>query len=89
MPTYRKTLAFSFLFRFWHEVSAELELGTQEQQVDHENIEEIHCGVSYGSRDNDNLYERRVVGKNIPHLSGLKQNTGEAEYIDDMPNTEG
>ena len=62
---------------------------TQEQQVDHENIEEIDCGVSYGSRDNDNLYERRVVGKKIPHLSGLKQNTGEAEYIDDVPNTEG
>ncbi|RPA90391.1 molybdenum cofactor-binding domain-containing protein [Choiromyces venosus 120613-1] len=89
MPTYRKTLAFSFLFRFWHEVAAELELGTQEQQVDHEIIEEIHRGISYGSRDNDNPYEQRVVGKQIPHLSGLKQATGEAEYIDDMPNIEG
>ncbi|RPA89984.1 hypothetical protein L873DRAFT_1795753 [Choiromyces venosus 120613-1] len=89
MPTYRKTLAFSFLFRFWHEVAAELELGTQEQQVDHEIIEEIHRGISYGSRDNDNPYKQRVVGKQIPHLSGLKQATGEAEYIDDMPNIEG
>ncbi|RPA93263.1 hypothetical protein L873DRAFT_1847312 [Choiromyces venosus 120613-1] len=89
MPTYRKTLAFSFLFRFWHEVAAELELGTQEQQVDHEVIEEIRRGISYGSRDNDNPYEQRVVGKQIPHLSGLKQATGEAEYIHDMPNIEG
>ncbi|RPA93250.1 molybdenum cofactor-binding domain-containing protein [Choiromyces venosus 120613-1] len=89
MPTYRKTLAFSFLFRFWHEVAAELELGTQEQHVDHEVIEEIRRGISYGSRDNDNPYEQRVVGKQIPHLSGLKQATGEAEYIDDMPNIEG
>ncbi|RPA90528.1 xanthine dehydrogenase [Choiromyces venosus 120613-1] len=33
--------------------------------------------------------EKRVVGKQIPHLSDLKQATGEAEYIDDMPNIEG
>ncbi|RPA89994.1 hypothetical protein L873DRAFT_512091 [Choiromyces venosus 120613-1] len=88
MPTYRKTPASLFLFRFWHEVAAELELGTQEQQVDHETIEEIHRGISYGSRDNDNPYEQRFVGKQIPHLSGMKQATGEAEYIDDMPNIE-
>ncbi|RPA92098.1 molybdenum cofactor-binding domain-containing protein [Choiromyces venosus 120613-1] len=89
MPTYRKTLAFSFLFRFWHEVTAELELETQVQQVDHEVIEEIHHGISYGSRGNDNPYEQRVVGKQIPHLPSLKQTTGEAEYIDDMPNIDG
>ncbi|RPA96259.1 hypothetical protein L873DRAFT_1829489 [Choiromyces venosus 120613-1] len=86
MPTYRKTLAFSFLFRFWHEVTAELELETQVQQVDHEVVEEIHHGISYGSRGNDNPYEQRVVGKQIPHLPSLKQTTGEAEYINDMPN---
>ncbi|RPA96055.1 hypothetical protein L873DRAFT_1791827 [Choiromyces venosus 120613-1] len=89
MPTYRKTPAFLFLFRFWHEVAAELELGTQEQQVDHEVIEEIHRGISNGSRDNDNPYEQRAVRKEILPLSGLKQATGEAEYIDDMPNIEG
>ncbi|RPA92100.1 molybdenum cofactor-binding domain-containing protein [Choiromyces venosus 120613-1] len=75
MPTYCKTLAFSFLFRFWDGVAAELELGTQVQQVDHEVIEEIHRGISYGSRDNDNPYEQRV--------------TGEAEYIVDMLSIEG
>ncbi|RPA92119.1 molybdenum cofactor-binding domain-containing protein [Choiromyces venosus 120613-1] len=89
MPTYCKTLEFSFLFRFWHEVAAELGLGTQEQQVDHEVIKEIHRRISYGLRDNDNPYEQRVVGKQIPHFPGLKQATGEAEYIDDMPNIGG
>ncbi|RPA90402.1 putative xanthine dehydrogenase [Choiromyces venosus 120613-1] len=91
MPTYRKTLAFSFsfFFRFWHEVTAELKLETQVQQVDHEVIEEIHHGISYGSRGNDNPYEQRVVGKQIAHLPSLKQTTGEAEYIDDMPNIDG
>lgn len=89
MPTYRKTLAFSFFFRFWHEVAAELNLGTEAEQIDHEVIREIHRGVSSGWRDNENPYEQRVVGKQIPHLSGLKQATGEAEYIDDLPKFDG
>lgn len=89
MPTYRKTLAFSFFFRFWHEVAAELSLGTESDQVDQEVIREIHRGISSGWRDNENPYEQRVVGKQIPHLSGLKQATGEAEYIDDLPKFDG
>jgi xanthine dehydrogenase/oxidase len=35
-----------------------------------------------------NPYEQRIVGKQIAHLSALKQCTGEAEYIDDMPRFE-
>jgi xanthine dehydrogenase/oxidase len=89
MATYRKTLAFSFFFRFWHEVAAELNIGTHGQEVDLEAIEEIHRVLSSGSRDNDNPYEQRVVGKQVPHLSGLKQATGQAEYIDDKPTVEG
>ncbi|KAH8646585.1 xanthine dehydrogenase [Tricladium varicosporioides] len=81
MATYRKTLALSFFFRFWHEVVKELELGN----VDEDLINEIHRGISHGVRDNTNPYEQRVVGKQVPHLSALKQNTGEAEYVDDMP----
>lgn len=81
MATYRKTLALSMFFRFWHEVVAELKLG----EVDPGLIEEIHRHISFGKRDNDNPYEQRIVGKQIPHLSGLKHTTGEAEYLDDMP----
>ncbi|KAL6240662.1 hypothetical protein RBB50_012372 [Rhinocladiella similis] len=81
MATYRITLALSFFFRFWHEVVAELKLG----EVDPQLIEEIHRGISSGNRDNVNPNEQRVVGKQIPHLSALKQNTGEAEYLDDIP----
>jgi xanthine dehydrogenase/oxidase len=84
MATYRKTLALSFFFRFWHEVVKELELGT----VDEDLINEIHRGISFGARDNTNPYEQRVVGKQVPHLSALKQNTGEAEYLDDIPHQE-
>lgn len=84
MATYRKTLALSLFFRFWHEVVSDLGLG----KVDPGLIEEIHRGISTGTRDDFNPHEQRVVGKQIPHLSSLKQNTGEAEYLDDMPRQE-
>jgi xanthine dehydrogenase/oxidase len=81
MATYRKTLAMSLFFRFWHEVVKELELGEADEDI----INEIHRGISSGARNNTNPFEQRVVGKQIPHLSALKQSTGEAEYLDDMP----
>jgi xanthine dehydrogenase/oxidase len=84
MASYRRTLALSMFFRFWHEVTAEMELG----EVDPGLIEEIHRRVSSGTRDDYNPYEQRVVGKQVPHLSGLKHTTGEAEYLDDMPHQE-
>jgi xanthine dehydrogenase/oxidase len=68
-------------FRFWHEVIADLKLG----KVDPDLITEVHRGISSGSRDNHNPHEQKIVGKQIPHISALKQNTGEAQYVDDMP----
>ena len=81
MATYRRTLALSLFLRFWHEVIADFKIG----DVDPDLINEIHRGISSGSRDNHNPHEQRIVGKQIPHLSALKQSTGEAEYVDDMP----
>ncbi|KAL2365164.1 hypothetical protein RJZ56_001884 [Blastomyces dermatitidis] len=81
MAAYRRTLALSLFFRFWHEVNADFELA----EVDQALVEEIHRNISIGTRDNYNPHEQRVVGKQIPHLSGLKHATGEAEYVDDMP----
>jgi xanthine dehydrogenase/oxidase len=81
MATYRKTLAISLFFRFWNEVISELSLGDVEPGL----INEIRRGISTGSRDDFNPHEQRVVGKQIPHLSALKQATGVAEYVDDMP----
>ncbi|KAF3046351.1 hypothetical protein E8E12_003861 [Didymella heteroderae] len=81
MADYRKTLTLSLLFRFWHESAAELGLGNVDEQV----VDEIHRSISSGNRDDYNPYEQRIVGKQIAHLSALKQCTGEAEYIDDMP----
>ncbi|KAH9878865.1 hypothetical protein J1614_002300, partial [Plenodomus biglobosus] len=80
MADYRKTLTLSLFFRFWHESAAEFGLGSVDEQV----IDEVHRGISNGVRDDYNPYEQRVVGKQVAHLSALKQCTGEAEYIDDM-----
>jgi xanthine dehydrogenase/oxidase len=81
MADYRKTLALSLFFRFWHESAAEFGLGNVDEQV----VDEIHRCISSGTRDDYNPNEQRIVGKQITHLSALKQCTGEAEYIDDMP----
>ncbi|PWY76083.1 xanthine dehydrogenase [Aspergillus sclerotioniger CBS 115572] len=81
MATYRRTLVLSLFFRLWNEVLADFELGPTTTDV----TEEIHRQISHGTRDNYNPHEQRVVGKQMPHLSGLKHATGEAEYVDDMP----
>jgi xanthine dehydrogenase/oxidase len=81
MATYRRTLTLSLFFRFWHSSISTL-LGIA---MDPSLVDEIHRSISHGSRDNYNPHEQRVVGKQIPHLSSLKQNTGEAQYVDDLP----
>ncbi|EOO00385.1 putative xanthine dehydrogenase protein [Phaeoacremonium minimum UCRPA7] len=83
MAQYRMSLVCSFFIRFWHESLHEFGL----RQID-PSITEIHRDVSHGTRDSSNFVEQRVVGKNIPHLSALKQCTGEAEYVDDIPRQE-
>ncbi|KAF1842806.1 xanthine dehydrogenase/oxidase [Cucurbitaria berberidis CBS 394.84] len=81
MADYRKTLTLSLFFRFWHESAAEFGLGNVDEQV----IDEIHREISSGVRDDYNPHEQRVVGKQVAHLSALKQCTGEALYLDDEP----
>lgn len=81
MAHYRKTLALSLFVRFWHESAVELGLAG----ADSESIAEIQRAISTGTRDDYNPNEQRIVGKQFPHLSALKQCTGEAQYIDDMP----
>lgn len=83
MAQYRITLVCSFFIRFWHESLHEFGL----KELD-PSMAEIHRNISHGSRDSSNFVEKRVVGKNIPHLSALKQCTGEAEYVDDIPRQE-
>ncbi|KAL4782312.1 Molybdopterin-binding domain of aldehyde dehydrogenase-domain-containing protein [Aspergillus varians] len=80
MPVFRRTLTLSLFTRFWNHVKQKINL-----PFDSDLVEEIHRDLSKGTRDDENPHAQRIVGQQIPHLSGLKHATGEAEYIDDMP----
>ncbi|KAI8266070.1 Xanthine dehydrogenase [Colletotrichum sp. SAR11_239] len=85
MASYRKALALSFFYRFYHDVLAAMD--AQSQHVDKEAIEEIERGISGGHEDHDAAvaYEQETVGRSKSHVAALKQVTGEAQYIDDIP----
>lgn len=85
MATYRKSLAFGFFYRFYHEVLSELKAG--EVYLDEDARTEIERAISSGKKDHaaTQAYEQRVLGKANPHVAALKQCTGEAQYTDDIP----
>lgn len=85
MATYRKSLAFGFFYRFYHEVLSELKV--KDANIDRDVTGEIERAISSGKKDHDatQAYEQRVLGKAKPHLAALKQCTGEAQYTDDIP----
>ena len=85
MATYRKSLALGFFYRFYHEILQELNPpGTA---VDEDCIAEIEREISYGHKDHTSsvAYEKKIIGKEQPHVAALKQCTGQAQYTDDIP----
>ena len=85
MATYRKTLALSFFYRFYHDVLARLNIGLAE--VDPEATTEIEREIATGTNDHTATaaYEQSILGKPEPHVAALKQTTGSAQYTDDIP----
>lgn len=84
MASYRKALALSFFYRFYHEIMLGLD-GVA--HADAEAVEEIEREISTGATDDAAAldYQQTIVGKANPHLAALKQTTGEAQYTDDIP----
>lgn len=84
MASYRKALAISFFYRFYHEVM--LGLGDI-KHTDEQAVEELERDISTGETDGTAAlaYQQTIVGKANPHLAALKQTTGEAQYTDDIP----
>ncbi|KAF3765499.1 hypothetical protein M406DRAFT_105851 [Cryphonectria parasitica EP155] len=84
MASYRRALALSLFYRFYHEVM--LGLGDSEH-MDEEAVDEIEREISTGETDGTATldYQQTIVGKANPHLAALKQTVGEAQYTDDIP----
>ncbi|KAF2460323.1 xanthine dehydrogenase/oxidase [Lineolata rhizophorae] len=87
MATYRKSLALSFFYKFYHEILSKLDSGEVEAEVDHQAIGEIEREISFGKKDHDSTveYTQNTLGKARPHVAAMKQCTGEAQYTDDIP----
>lgn len=85
MPTYRKTLAFGFFYRFYHDVLSSIQ-GVQ-VHCEEDAVSEIERGLSSGVKDHEATaaYTQKIVGKATPTVSALLQTTGEAQYTDDIP----
>jgi xanthine dehydrogenase/oxidase len=83
MAAYRKSLAFGFFFRFWHDTIAEIHGESLEPDL----VPEITRDISSGTRDHEvaKAYQKRVLGRESEHVAAMKQVTGEAQYTDDIP----
>ncbi|CAG2255817.1 XDH [Mytilus edulis] len=98
MVEYRRTLTTSFFFKFY--LTTQLQLQQQKSGPSKKvpksftsATPNFHRGTSKGSQ----IYEevapgqlpQDAVGRPLTHLSAMKQATGEAIYVDDMPSIEG
>ncbi|KAK5112105.1 hypothetical protein LTR62_004447 [Meristemomyces frigidus] len=86
MATYRKSLALGFFYRFFHEVLSCLN-ASEDVEIDQDALNEIEREISKGHKDHlaGVAYEKKIIGKEHPHVAALKQCTGEAQYTDDIP----
>lgn len=84
MPTYRRSLAVSFFTKFWYQVIKDLRIriSTTDKL---ENIEDIEREISSGVQEFGTLKKDLHISTTNAHLSALKQATGEAKYLDDIP----
>jgi xanthine dehydrogenase/oxidase len=92
MASYRKALVSGFIYKFWYDVCKNIDISTEEFVKDDMDkffgiIErDVSKGVQVvGFKEDD----KKIVGKEVPHLSAMKQVTGEAIYTDDLPKVHG
>ncbi|KAK6826067.1 hypothetical protein PG987_013561 [Apiospora arundinis] len=85
MASYRKSLALSFFYRFYHDVLSGL--SAESQHGDSQAVEELERELSKGWEDREATaeYTKQTIGKATNHVAALKQVTGEAQYTDDIP----
>ncbi|KAJ2855782.1 hypothetical protein J3B02_001980, partial [Coemansia erecta] len=90
MAEYRTTLAISFIYKFWALSCRALSIDCLEaaaaDEMEDDAAERTLCK---GKQEYASVTDRAIVGKGVAHLSALRQTTGEARYIDDMPTVTG
>ncbi|KAJ1982432.1 hypothetical protein H4R34_001725 [Dimargaris verticillata] len=88
MAEYRTALAMSFAFKFWHIITDGL-VKTNGATAPHPMADiprEPSQGMQYYQMAQS---PQQIVGQALPHLSALKQVTGQARYVDDIPKYQG
>ncbi|CAG8450196.1 3393_t:CDS:10 [Diversispora eburnea] len=91
MIAYRKSLVSGFMYKFWHDVSKCVGIQTSVSDEEVENFvgiieRQVSKGVQLIGQPEE---DKKIVGKSIPAISALKQVTGEAIYVDDLPKQHG
>ncbi|CDK27172.1 unnamed protein product [Kuraishia capsulata CBS 1993] len=87
MATYRRTLTFSFFYKFWQYMLAGFNSShpSAKALLEVDSNAKVTRNKPEGWRDLETPFEYEVVGKSNPHLSAMKQVSGEAVYTDDIP----
>lgn len=91
MPSYRRCLAVSFFTRFWYQAIKDLQIKIADLDLNLlSNLEDIERNISSGLQDYGQLNNSDFsIGTTNPHVSALKQTTGVAQYLDDIPKQNG
>lgn len=81
MAVFRRSLILSFFYKFVQSLLQSLEF-----DHDMDALAEVTRTIRpVGIRDLRNEYEEDIIGKNIMHVNAMRQVTGEALYVDDIP----
>ncbi|KAJ3328286.1 xylitol dehydrogenase, partial [Blyttiomyces sp. JEL0837] len=86
---FRKTLAMSFFHKFFLYVSSQIGCPQFVSSRDSSAILDIPREMSSGMQHFVEAPSSEIVGRSLMHTSALKQVTGAAVYIDDIPKCEG
>lgn len=89
---YRKSLAVSFMVKFGYYITSELALAdgggaalSLQLLAPQSVLDDIQRPPSYSCQSKEEASASEIVGASTLHASALKQVTGEAVYLDDMP----
>lgn len=81
MAVFRRSLIMSFFYKFVQTVLQSCGLNSDDAAL----LEVTRTQKPKGVRDLQNEYKQDILGQNVMHLNAMRQVTGEAQYVDDLP----